>query len=178
MTPRVLVEPIWLQHARKDTGLTEIPGPKSATRILEMARAIGAPAWFHDDDQPWCAVAQNAWLIESGQKIATGTRGDFFDRLRALTFHTQPYGQGLVKPALGAIGVFARPEGAHVGMYLGETVDRFYIFGGNQRNRVGETWVERSRLKSWRWPPDAALPTSLAPIQLTANGVPLSVNEA
>jgi len=172
-----MTDPLWLQVARRYDGLAEIPGAASNPVILQMARAIGAPAWYHDDDQPWCAVFQNAVLRDAGKPIAIGTRGDFFDRLRALTFHTQPYGQGLAKPTLGAIGVFSRPEGAHVGMYLGEFRDLVYVYGGNQRNRVCATWLRRDRVKSWRWPPGEPLP-ACTPILLSHTGEPVSVNEA
>lgn len=170
-----MTEPLWLRTARRDDGLTEIPGQQSHARILQMARAIGSPAWYHNDDQPWCAVALNAWLQDSGLPMAVGTRGDYFDRLRALTF--AEYGQGLREPALGAIGVFSRPEGNHVGLYLGQFRDLFYIYGGNQSNKVCATWMRAKRLKTWRWPPGVALP---APglIQLTGDGHPVSVNEA
>lgn len=170
-----MTEPAWLQAARRDEGLAEIPGEQSNPVILAMARAIGAPAWYHDDSQPWCAVAMNFWLLESGHLMATGTRGDYFDRLRALTFAT--YGQDLARPTLGAIGVFTRPEGAHVGMYLGEFRDLLYIYGGNQSNKVGATWIRSRRLKTWRWPPNVPLPV-LQAILLTHDGRSVSSNEA
>lgn len=170
-----MIEPTWLQVARRYDGVAEIPGEKSNPIILKMARSIGAPAWYHNDDQPWCAVAMNAWLLEDHRPIATGSRGDYFDRLRALTF--KEYGQGIVRPTLGAIGVFGRPEGAHVGMYLGEFRDLFYIYGGNQRNKVCATWIRRDRLKAWRLPPGVPIP-ELTPILLSHTGEPVSVNEA
>jgi uncharacterized protein (TIGR02594 family) len=168
--------PRWLQVAQRYDGLAEVPGPNSNPSILAMARAIGAPAWFHDDDQPWCAVFQNAVLLEAGKPMAIGNRGDYFDRLRALTFHMQPYGQELAGPTLGAIGVFSRPDGAHVGMYLGECRDLVYVYGGNQANQACATWMRRDRVKSWRWPPGEAVP-ALTPIRLRQTGEPVSVNE-
>jgi uncharacterized protein (TIGR02594 family) len=173
-----MTEPVWLQIARRDTGVLEVPGPESHPRILEMARAIGAPSWFHDDDQPWCAVAANAWLLQSGQAMAIGDRGDQFDRLRALTFES--YGQSLniARPALGAIAVFFRPGfGGHVGFYLGECGHLIRVFGGNQKNQVCEQWVERGRLRAFRYPPRVALP-ALGPIVLQPNGESISINEA
>lgn len=167
-----MTDPMWLQVARRYKGLAEIPGDESHPSILDMARAIGAPAWYHNDDQPWCAVAQNFCLLESGLPMAVGTRGDPFDRLRALTFRT--YGQSLAGPALGAIGVFTGPT--HVGMYLGEFRDLLYVYGGNQHNAMCATWIRARRLLEWRWPPGVAVPT-LAPILLAGNGQPVSVNE-
>lgn len=171
-----MIEPAWLTVARKYEGLTEVEGPTSNPAILRMAREIGAPAWYHDDSQPWCAVFLNAVLQQSGQPMAIGTRGDHFDRLRALTFND--YGRSLALPALGAIGVFSRPEGAHVAMYLGEFRDLVSVYGGNQHNQVCATWITKDRVKSWRWPPLGPMPTSFTPIRLTSTGQVLSVNEA
>lgn len=188
-----LIESVWLQTARKYTGLREVDGPQSNPVILTMAREIGAPAWYHDDSQPWCAVFLNAVLLESGKPMAIGTRGDPFDRLRALTFLS--YGQSLAGPALGAIAVFSRPEGAHVGFYVGEHVEvnrdgktarrLIRVFGGNQSNQVCETWIDctptpaspTGRLRGFRWPPGEPLPP-IGPILLAATGEPISRNEA
>lgn len=170
--------PRWLVAARYYDGLTEVPGAESNPLILDMARAIGAPAWFHDDDQPWCAVFQNFVLLESDVPMAIGERGDVFDRLRALTFATDlRWGIKLAGPALGAIAVFSRPEGAHVGMYLGEHGDRIRIFGGNQGNRVCATWISRTRLRGYFWPRAVPLPP-LGVIALKNDGAPASRNEA
>lgn len=175
MTP---LEPKWLTVARYYDGLTEVPGTESNPMILSMARAIGAPAWYHNDDQPWCAVFQNFALLESDVPMAIGTRGDAFDRLRALTFFTDiQWGVGLAGPALGAIAVFSRPEGAHVGMYLGEHGDLIRVYGGNQQNKVCATWIRRGRLRGYRWPRAVALP-AIAPIVLSAEGGGVSGNEA
>ena len=169
-------EPFWLALARQHHGVAEIPGPKSNPKILEMARAIGAPSWYHNDDQPWCAVFKNFNLVESKLRMAIGSRGDPFDRLRALTF--MDWGQGLSGPALGATCVFSRPgEGAHVADYLGECGDLIRVYGGNQQNKVGEVWMPRQRLKGYRWPLEVPLPV-IAPVLLAANGEPISRNEA
>jgi uncharacterized protein (TIGR02594 family) len=175
MTPG---EPRWLTVARYYDGLTEVPGDASNPMILSMARAIGAPAWFHNDDQPWCAVFQNFALLESDVPMAIGLRGDVFDRLRALTFRNDTrWGIGLAGPALGAIAVFSRPDGAHVGMYLGEHGDRLRIFGGNQSNRVCATWMRRDRLRGYYWPRAVPVP-ALGAIALADDGGPTSGTEA
>lgn len=170
-----MTEPVWLQTARRHEGLTEIPGERSNATILQMAREIGAPSWFHNDDQPWCAVFQNWVLLESEIAMAIGVRGDQFDRLRAATF--LQWGVGLAGPALGAICVFSRPSGGHVGMYLGERGNVIRVYGGNQGNKVCATWIHRERLRGYRWPLKVALPP-IAPVLLTANGKSVSVNEA
>lgn len=170
-----MTEPTWLATARRYDGLMEIPGYESNPAILQMARAIGAPSWFHNDDQPWCAVFQNFVLQENQIPMALGDRGDQFDRLRAVTFLS--WGVGLSGPALGAIAVFSRPEGAHVAMYLGECGDVIRVYGGNQSNKVGATWIRRSRLRGYRWPLGVPLPV-IGPVWLQGNGEPVSANEA
>lgn len=169
-------EPIWLSVARMSAGLAEIPGAQSNPVILQWAKDIGSPTWYHNDDQPWCAVFFNRVMLASQIPMALGTRGDAFDRLRALTVAT--WGQPLRAPALGAALVFSRPEGAHVGFYLGERPGFLRVFGGNQSNKVGETWIERSRLTAIRWAPGVPVPMRLEPIALAATGEPVSVNEA
>jgi uncharacterized protein (TIGR02594 family) len=168
-------EPFWLVTARRYDGLAEVPGVESNPVILKMARAIGAPAWYHNDDQPWCAVFKNHNLLETELLMALGTRGDPYDRLRALTFLS--WGVGLAGPALGATCVFSRPEGAHVADYLGEHGDRLYVYGGNQNNRVRGTWMPRERLRGYRWPLGVELPR-IRPVLLAASGEPVSTNEA
>lgn len=170
-----MTEPIWVSIARMAKGLAEIPGPLSNPVILQWARDIGAPSWYANDDQPWCAVFANRVLLAAQIPMAIGTRGDIFDRLRALTF--TEWGQSMAAPALGSVMVFSRPEGAHVGFYLGECENAFRIFGGNQSNQVNETWIGKDRLRAVRWVPGVAVPAG-APVRLTRTGAPVSVNEA
>lgn len=148
------VEPLWLSVARAFEGLTEIPGPQSNPVILRWARDIGVPAYFNDDDIAWCAVYANR-LAMALQFPLSGTG---YQLLRARSFVT--WGQPLPAPALGAWMVFNRPEGAHVGLYLGERPDAYRVHGGNTSNAVGATWIAKSRLIAVRWPTGVPLPTA------------------
>ncbi len=73
--------------------------------------------------------------------------------------------------------MFTRPEGAHVGLYLGETATHYRVRGGNQGDAVSDTWIEKGRCVARRWPDGVALPL-LASVLLTADGALASVNEA
>jgi len=167
-------EPIWLRIFRFVEGLEEIAGIRSNPVILNWSKMIGGPKWFDNDDKAWCAVAMNAVLMTAGLKVTSGP--DPYDRLRARSF--EHYGVPLTIPALGAIMVFNRPEGAHVGLYLGERKDAYYILGANQSNVIGKAWLQKSRLLATRWPDEVALPEKPERIWLNSVGELVSVNEA
>lgn len=164
-------EPLWLSLARMTEGISEIPGPLSNPIILRWAKEINAPAYVNDDTA-WCAVWMNRVLQAAQLPLA----GIGYDLLRAMTFKT--YGMSMPSAALGAIMVFMRPTGGHVGFYLGERADAYYVLGGNTTNSVSAAWLAKTRLVAMRWPFDVPLPASTVPILLADNGAPLSTNEA
>ncbi len=165
--------PPWLTAARADIGLKEIPGPKSNLKIIGWAVKLGGwiKAAVTDDATPWC-----------GMFVAH----IFQDTLPALKRPANPlsaaawalWGIKLAKPALGAVLVFRRPGGGHVGFYEGEDAACYHVLGGNQGNAVSVTRIEKNRLIAGgiRWPAGQVLPEG-GPVMLTAAGKP-SVNEA
>jgi uncharacterized protein (TIGR02594 family) len=167
---RVASEPLWLSVGRAFVGVTEIPGAMSNPAILRWAVDINAPA-FTNDDTAWCAVWANR-LFQACQLPMSGTG---FDLVRARSF--LDWGQPLSAPALGCVLVFKRPEGHHVGLYVGERADAYLVLGGNQSNAVGYTWIAKDRLVGCRWPTAVALPQPNAVLVADAGGQ-LSTNEA
>lgn len=163
-------EPIWLSVARAFVGVSEIPGPSSNKAILQWAVDLKAPG-FSNDDTAWCAVFMNRLFMACQHPVA----GKGYDLLRAKSFLT--WGQPLAAPALGAVLVFYRPEGAHVGLYVGERADAYYVLGGNQSNAVTFTWIAKARLAGARWPYGVPLPAPW-PVMLADTGAPVSLNEA
>lgn len=163
--------PIWLSVARAFVGLREISGPQSSQVILGWVKDTGAPAWYDNDEKPWCALFLNRILMAS-QLLMAGTG---FDLLRAKSFET--WGRALTAPALGAFMVFTRDGGAHVGLYLGENEHAYKVLGGNQGNSVSETWIVKERLSAIRWPNGVPLPLS-GPVLFAADGQPASGNES
>ena len=161
--------PAWLQVATGYLGTKEVTGKGSNPTILKWAKKAGGwiANFFTDDDIPWCALFVNACLDEAGLK-GTGS-------LAARSFET--WGRPLPEPALGAVLVFSRNGGGHVGFYLGENSTRFRVRGGNQGNAVSDTWILKSRLTAIRWPTAGTDPSG-GPIQLADDGSPVSTNEA
>jgi uncharacterized protein (TIGR02594 family) len=54
--------------------------------------------------------------------------------------------------APGAILVFDRAGGGHVGFYVGEDAAHYHVLGGNQGNAVNVMKLGKSRLVASRWP--------------------------
>ena len=160
-------DPIWLAYARKQFGTREIKGPRHEPKILAMIKRIGkwAGVTIKDDETPWCGTFAADCVLAAGinpPPIA----------VRASSWAT--WGQPTT-PRLGAILVFSRQGGGHVGFYVGEDGHRFYVLGGNQGNMVNIMPIERSRLTACRWPAGIGQSTTR---QLMTMAMASSQNEA
>lgn len=163
------VVPPWYLAATSYLGVKEVVGKGSNPIIIQWAkRAKGWIAgFFTDDDIPWCALFVNACLDEAGIK---GTNS-----LAARSF--QEWGQPC-GPMIGAVLVFQRLGGGHVGFYVGETAEWYRVRGGNQGNKVSDTWIAKGRLIGMRWPTAVPLPVDGKPVLLAYDQVAASTNEA
>jgi uncharacterized protein (TIGR02594 family) len=74
----------------------------------------------------------------------------------------------------GAILIFDRNGGGHVGFYVGEDAGFYYVLGGNQSNAVNVMKLGKSRLVASRWP--RGEPVLGRPVQM--RGGIVSTNEA
>lgn len=150
--------PYWMTIARRYLGLTEVPGPAANPTLLDMAKNLGGwvAQFFVSDETPWCALFVNRVLQEAG--LSLSGRAGSVDLVRARSFAT--YGIPLEVPCLGAILVFERQGGGHVGFYVGETLKAYRVLGGNQSNSVNETWIAKDRCIAVRWPDPATRPGS------------------
>ena len=162
-----MTEPVWLGIARKYIGIREIPGPKHNATIMGWLSRL--KSWIRDDETPWCgtfvaAVMQEAGLPYPKEYPRAKAWGDYGSRLRTHVL------------APGAILVFARQGGGHVGFYVGEDRDCYHVLGGNQGNAVSTTRIAKVRCIATRWP--KGQPVNGKPVWLKANGMPVSENEA
>ena len=174
MVRREILEPPWLVAARQDAGLREVSGPQSHPTILQWAKNMGGfvASYFTDDQTPWCALAMNAWLERV--RLPLSGRPGSADLLRAKSFLS--YGRALDAPCRGAILVFERPGGFHVGLYTGESFQDYRVYGGNQHDAVGNTWIRQRRCLAMRWPDCDIAPTGRVFVQ--PDGSPHSQNES
>lgn len=157
----------WLVTATELLGTTEVPGPKSNPTIMDWAKKLGGwiTSFYKDDSIPWCGLFVG--LCMKQHNIDTPK-----NPLSALAWADW----GVKTTAkLGAVLVFTRKGGGHVGFYVGETDTAFLVRGGNQSDKVCDTWIAKDRLFDIRWPSGWPAPTG--PVYLTRSGT-LSSNEA
>lgn len=151
-----MIEPKWLTIARRSIGVREIPGPRHAPGVMAMVgRAAG---WLGirvaDDETPWCGTFVAACMADAG---FTPPRGFIGVRARAWADWGTPISLMVRFPPLGAIAVFGRTGGGHVGFITGIYGNGdLQILGGNQGNAVNERRFPRTRLVAVRWPCGAA----------------------
>lgn len=158
--------PPWLIKAKEYIGLKEIPGPRHNTKILSWLSKLGA--WWRDDETPWCGVYVAHCMREVGLPVPKFWMralawGDYGANLRAS--HVAP----------GAILVFSRKGGGHVGFYVGEDKTYFYVLGGNQSNSVNIAKIAKARCVAIRWP--RGEPVVGGPVRMSLKGN-ASENEA
>lgn len=162
-----MIEPAWLQAARKDVGQRETLGPNDSPWLRAILGKLGA-AWLLG--QPWCGGAVAYWMEAAGIKPAKN-----WFRAKAWL----DWGVPLNLPALGCVVVFERKGGGHVGLVVGETPDgRLMVLGGNQGNAVNVAPFDRSRVIGYRWPVESVNKLGGQALPMFAHAGASSSNEA
>lgn len=117
----------WLNIARKELGIKEIPGKDNNPRVVEFLNATSniSAALRAKDETPWCSAFVNWCMQQAG---FDGTKN-------ALARSWQDWGEHIDVPYIGCIVVFQREQNfGHVGFYIGETETHIKVLGGNQQN--------------------------------------------
>jgi len=159
--------PLWLSVARTYVGTSEIPGPKHNSTIQRWLTKLGA--WWVDDETPWCGVFCAAVMQQAFQPYPKMY-------MRAKAWETYGEALSLSNLAPGAILVFMRQGGGHVGFYVGEDRMHYHVLGGNQRNSVNVMRIAKNRITAARWP--RGVPLVGGPVYLTSSSAGVSTNEA
>ena len=140
----------WVDVARADLGVKEIPGREHNPKVLSYFAEVGHPE-ITDDETAWCAAALGAWLRRAGYPIPPKK-----DILGARCFES--YGKKLTAFKPGCICVFYRTKlrekdwRRHVGIGLKETKTHIEVLGGNQSNAVSIQKFPKKNLTAMRWP--------------------------
>lgn len=164
--PKMLVE------ALKLYGIMEKPGPGSNPVILGWAKELGlGPDIYSDDAVPWCSLFMSVVAKRAGKFIPFGG----YDLLRAKSWAR--FGTQVTPPMLGDVLVFMRPDGFHVGLYVGEDSTAYHVLGGNQGDSVDIARIAQARLVCCRRPVySIGQPANVRRVFLAPTGM-LSLNE-
>ena len=148
---RQTYEQQWMNEAAEHLGLREIPGKRHNPIIMRWIRQLGG--WFTDDETPWCGTFVAHCLRAADHKVPR-----HWYRAKAYAGWGVP-----CERRVGAIAVFGRKGGGHVGFIVGESTSNLYILGGNQRNEVNISPIAKDRLIAVRWPATAPLGERVLP---------------
>jgi uncharacterized protein (TIGR02594 family) len=140
-------EPQWLQIARQDLGIKEVPGKAANPEIMR--------AWRYCDYDPpdgdetaWCSAKACEWIERAGLPSTRAPNARSWEK----------WGATLKSPKPGAVTVFWRgtPNGwqGHVALYLGKgsKPGTIKVLGGNQSNGVTIQDYSEAQLIGYRWP--------------------------
>ena len=136
----------WMEEANRLKGTREIRGRRSNNVIMNWAKNLRIS--YSNDDVPWCGlfVAHCIAHVLPREKIPTNP-------LWARNWASFGYSTDL--ETIGAVMVFKRGKGGHVGFNVGWNRSYFYILGGNQSNTVNVMQIARNRTLAARWPSTA-----------------------
>jgi uncharacterized protein (TIGR02594 family) len=159
---------VWMNTAKSLVGTKEFPGNANNPEIIHWAKMVGgfASKYYTADSIPWCGLFVAHCLEAADASVPSNP-------LSALAY--ADWGTRLNEPSFGAVMVFKRSGGGHVGFYVGEDDESYHILGGNQSDMVDVTRVGKERLHAIRWPSEVEL-VHTGPIVEEYAG-PLSVNE-
>lgn len=152
----------WMNELARYLGMHETRDNKSLLSWLKSdGKTLGDPAKL-----PWCGDA-----VETALKLTLGAEGFEKNSTTALTLNPYwalnwlTFGRTLSSVSqayYGAIAVFQRTGGGHVGFVAGRDPmkNRLLIRGGNQSDTISDSWMDIDgaavKLKGLRWPVSAS----------------------
>jgi len=162
-----MTEPSWLTYARKDIGQRETLGPNDSPWLRTILKGYG---WLIG--QPWCGGAVRHWFLQVGIQPP-----QHWYRAKAWL----DWGVDCAAPVVGAVVIFDRKGGGHVGLVVGiDARGRIMVIGGNQGDKVSVAPFDTARVLGYRLPPDSWAMTQISrnPLPLMASSAASSSNEA
>lgn len=161
---------ILTQEAIKHYGIMEHKGKGSFANFDKWAKELSVGDVMTDDDVPWCGLFIGICAQRTGWEVP-----DQCYRAR----NWMSWGKPIAIPELGCVLIFKRPEGHHVGLYVGETETHYAVYGGNQSNMVSIVFIRKDRLIGARecdW--KISKPENIRRLFVDINGALISNNEA
>jgi len=137
--------PPWIQQIAKVEGLHETRDKAKLSKWLKSdGITLGDPTKL-----PWCGDA-----VDTAMELALPNEprpGDL-GKNPYWALNWLYFGKALKEPVYGAVVVFKRPSGGHVGFIVGQNETHYEVFGGNQSDSVSKVFIEKSRCVGIRWP--------------------------
>ncbi len=163
----------WLEVARSLEGTKEVPGAANNPKIMGWGNVLGAKVLgiaYKADSVPWCGLFA-AWCVsQAGLKPPA-----IAIRAKEWAKFGTPLPIDKVPP-LGAIVVFTREGGGHVGFVVGQHPNGdLDVLGGNQGDAVNVRRFARSRVSALRWP--ANVPVG-KPVKVAKSTTKVTTGEA
>ncbi len=168
----------WIAHAYTHIGQREVPGPGVNAWIKSVWHDLKGGAWFwshygNDDSKlPWCGAFVAKCMQDAGFKIP--------ERYASAKAWLE-WGSPISEPAVGAVVVFTRDGGGHVGFVVGADVrGRLMVLGGNQGDAVSIAPFDLARVAGYRWPPGTEIRphTGASNLPVMASNAASSRNES
>jgi uncharacterized protein (TIGR02594 family) len=134
----------WIVEGKKVFGLHEInDNAKLKTWLRSDGKALGDPKAL-----PWCGdYTETAIKNSLPDEPFTGAVGKNPYWARNWLKFGKP-----TEPCYGAVIVFSRGKGGHVGFVVGEDETDYYVLGGNQGNSVNVVRISKDRFLGCTWP--------------------------
>jgi len=167
---KLIAPPKMVREAMALLGTIETPGSKSNSVITNWAKETNTKDddWYNTDSIPWCGLFIAVVAQRAGKELPRNV-------LSALAW--AKFGVSQEVAMLGDVLVFTRKGGGHVGLYVGESKDSYFVLGGNQSDKVSITRILKNRLHSVRRPIYNVLPESVQRYYYTNQGG-ISTNES
>jgi uncharacterized protein (TIGR02594 family) len=158
----------WIDEGKKVFGLHETrDNAKLKAWLISDGKTLGDPKAL-----PWCGD-----YVETAVKKALPKEA-FTGNLAKNPYWARNWLEFGVNttPVYGAVIVFSREKGGHVGFVVGEDETDYYVLGGNQSNAVTISRISKKRMLGTRWPNSFANPNRPLP-KMTAGNIPRTTNE-
>ncbi len=160
----------WMDVANALKGTKEVPGSVNNPVIIGWAKGLGGwiGQYYTKDEIPWCGLFVAHCVKQAGLSFSQ----------KSLSAREWMNWGVPCEPQYGAIMVFGRQGGGHVGFYLSEDATSYIILGGNQRDSVtADAKLSKERFLGARWPREVPIPTKTKKIISKIKGI-FSRNEA
>lgn len=163
-----IIKPAWLLEAEKNLGIREIKGPQHNSKIQGWLRDL--KAWWSEDETPWCGVFVAHCMQVAKQPLPKNW-------FRAKDWLT--WGDAVSVPVVGAVVVFDRQGGGHVGLVVGKDAKgNLMVLGGNQGDMVKVSAFPMYRVSGFRLPKGYSIPVPNYLLPVLASDGTFSTNEA